>query len=68
MPTAEQCKAYAAEYRRPGREADILIQRALGPWNCKEERAPKETDLNANGNAADKRPGIRRDPDGIVAF
>jgi hypothetical protein len=42
MPTAEQCKTYTAEYRRPGREADILFQRALGPWNCKEERAPKK--------------------------
>ena len=42
MPTAEQCKAYAAEYQRLGQEADISIQRALGPWNYKEERAPKK--------------------------
>jgi hypothetical protein len=42
MPTAEQCKAYAAEYQRLGREADVSIQCALGPWNCKEERAPKK--------------------------
>lgn len=42
MPTAEQCRAYAAEYQRLGQEADTLIQRALGPWNWLEERVPKK--------------------------
>jgi hypothetical protein len=28
MPTAEQCKTYAAQYQLLGREADISIQRA----------------------------------------
>jgi hypothetical protein len=28
MPTAEQCRAYAAEYQRLGRQAGISIQRA----------------------------------------
>jgi hypothetical protein len=28
MPTAEQCKAYAAEYQRLGQETDISPQRA----------------------------------------
>ena len=40
MPTAEQCRAYAAEY--PRQEADISIQRALGLWNWLEERVPKK--------------------------
>ena len=42
MPTAEQCRAYAAEYQRLGQEADISIQRALGLWNWWEERVPKK--------------------------
>jgi hypothetical protein len=42
MPTAEQCRAYAAEYQRLGQEADISIQRALGLWNWLEERVPKK--------------------------
>jgi hypothetical protein len=42
MPTAEQSRAYAAEYQCLGQEADISIQRALGPWNRKEERAPEK--------------------------
>jgi hypothetical protein len=42
MPTAEQCRAYAAEYQRLGQEADISIQRALGLWNWMEERIPKK--------------------------
>jgi hypothetical protein len=28
MPTAEECKTYAADYEHLGREADISIQRA----------------------------------------
>jgi hypothetical protein len=28
MPTAEQCKTYAADYQRLGQEADISIRRA----------------------------------------
>jgi hypothetical protein len=28
MPTAEQCRAYAAEYQRLGQQAGISIQRA----------------------------------------
>ena len=42
MPTAEQCRTYAAEDQRLGQEADISIQRALGPWNWLEERVPKK--------------------------
>jgi hypothetical protein len=42
MPTAEQCRAYAAEYQRLGQEADISIQRSLGLWNWWEERVPKK--------------------------
>jgi len=42
MPTAQQCRAYAAEYQRLGQEADISIQRALGIWNWLEERVPKK--------------------------
>ena len=42
MPTAEQCRADAAEYQRLGQEADISIQRALGLWNWWEERVPKK--------------------------
>ena len=42
MPTAEQCRVYAAEYHRLGQEADISIQRALGLWNWLEERVPKK--------------------------
>jgi hypothetical protein len=42
MPTAEQCRAYAAEYPRLGREVDISIERALGLSNWLEERVPKE--------------------------
>jgi hypothetical protein len=42
MPTAEQCRAYAAEYQRLGQEADISIQRAWGLWNWLEERVPKK--------------------------
>jgi hypothetical protein len=42
MPTAEQCRTYAAEYQRLGKEADISIQRALGLWNWLEERVPKK--------------------------
>jgi len=42
MPTAEQCRAYAAEYQRLGQEADISIQRALGLWNWLEERVSKK--------------------------
>jgi hypothetical protein len=42
MPTAEQCRAYAAEHQRLGQEADISIQRALGRWNWWEERVPKK--------------------------
>jgi hypothetical protein len=42
MPTAQQCRAYPAEYQRLGQEADISIQRALGIWNWLEERVPKE--------------------------
>jgi hypothetical protein len=68
MPTAEQCRVYAAEYQRLGQEADISIQRALGLWNWWEERVPKKWDLNANGNPDGKRPATRRDPYGIVAF
>ena len=41
MPTAEQCRAYAAEYQRLGQE-DISIQRASGLWNWLEERVPKK--------------------------
>jgi hypothetical protein len=41
MPTAEQCKAYAAECQRLAQEADISIQRALGLRNWL-ERAPKK--------------------------
>jgi hypothetical protein len=37
MPTAEQCRAYAAEYQRLGQQADISIQRALGL--CQRRRA-----------------------------
>jgi hypothetical protein len=43
MPTAEQRRAYAAEYQRLRQEADISIQRALGLWNWWEERLPKRT-------------------------
>jgi hypothetical protein len=42
MPTAEQCRAYTAEYQRLEQEADISIQRALGLWNWWEERVPKK--------------------------
>jgi hypothetical protein len=42
MPTAEQCRAYAAEFQRLEQEADISIQRALGLWNWWEERVPKK--------------------------
>ena len=42
MPTAEQRRAYAAEYQRLGQEADISIQRALGLRNWWEERVPKK--------------------------
>jgi hypothetical protein len=42
MPTAEQCRAYGAEYQRLGQEADISIQRALGLWNWLEDRVPKK--------------------------
>ena len=42
MPTAEQCRAYAAEYQRLGQQADISIQRALGLRNWWEERLPKK--------------------------
>jgi len=42
MPTAEQRRAYAAEYRSLGQEADISIQRALELWNWWEERVPKK--------------------------
>jgi hypothetical protein len=42
MPTAEQCRAYAAEYQRLGQQADISIQCALGLWNWWEERLPKK--------------------------
>ena len=42
MPTAEQCRAYAAEYHRLGQEADVSIQRALGLWNWWEEPVPKK--------------------------
>jgi hypothetical protein len=42
MPTAQQCRAYAAEYQRLGQEADISIQRALGIWNWLEDRVPKK--------------------------
>ena len=42
MPTAEQCRAYAAAYQRLGQEADISIQRALELWNWWEERVPKK--------------------------
>jgi hypothetical protein len=40
MPTAEQCRAYAADYHHLGQEADVSIQRALG-WNW-EEPVPKK--------------------------
>jgi hypothetical protein len=42
MRTAEQCRAYAAEYQRLGQEADISIQRAFELWNWWEERVPKK--------------------------
>ena len=42
MPTAEQCRAYAAEYQRLGQQADISIQSALGQWNWWEERLPRK--------------------------
>ena len=42
MPTAEQCRAYAAEYHRLGQEADVSIQRALALWNWWEEPVPKK--------------------------
>ena len=42
MPTAEQCRAYAAEYQRLGQQADISIQRALGLRNWWEERLLKK--------------------------
>src|ERR1700730_16967885 len=42
MPTAEQCRAYAAEYHCLGQEADVLIRRALGLWNWWEEPVPKK--------------------------
>ena len=42
MPTAEQCRAYAAERHSLGQEADVLIQRALGLWNWWEEPVPKK--------------------------
>ena len=42
MPTAEQCRAYAAEYQRLGQQVDISIQRALGLRNWWEERLPKK--------------------------
>jgi hypothetical protein len=42
MPTAKQCRAYAAEYQSLGKEADILNQRALELWNLWEERVPKK--------------------------
>jgi hypothetical protein len=42
MPTAEQCRAYAAEYQSLGQEADISNQRALELWNWWEERVPKK--------------------------
>ena len=42
MPTAEQCRAYAAEYHHLGQEADVSIQRALGLWNWWDEPVPKK--------------------------
>ena len=42
MPTAEQCRAYPAEYQSLGQEADISDQRALELWNWWEERVPKK--------------------------
>ena len=42
MPTAEQCRAYAAEYHHLGQEADVSIQLALGLWNWWEEPVPKK--------------------------
>jgi hypothetical protein len=42
MPTAEQCRAYAAEVQRLGQEVDISIRRCLELWNWWEERAPKK--------------------------
>jgi hypothetical protein len=42
MPTAEQCRAYAAEYQRLEQEADISVQRALGLSNWWEERVPEK--------------------------
>ena len=42
MPTAEQCRGYAAEYQSLGQGADISIQPALELWNWREERVPKK--------------------------
>lgn len=42
MPSAEQCRAYAAVYQRLGQEADISNQRALELSNWWEERVPKK--------------------------
>jgi hypothetical protein len=42
MPTAEQCRAYAAEYQHLGQEADGSNQRTPGLWNWREEAVPKK--------------------------
>lgn len=42
MPTAEQCKTYAAGYQRLEQEADISIQRAFGSWNRWEKCVPEK--------------------------
>jgi len=42
MPTAEQCRIDAAGYQRLEQEADISIQRALGPGNRWEERVAEK--------------------------
>lgn len=65
MPAAEQCTAYAAEYRSIGQEADISIQRALELWNLErwnwwEERVPKKKRTSAPMEiqpVSDLRPG-----------
>jgi hypothetical protein len=66
MRTAEQCRAYAAEYQRLRQEADISIQGALELGNWWEERVPKKR----TSTPMEIQPvgGPRPDPNGIVTF
>ena len=64
MPTAEQCKTYAAGYQRLEQEADISIQRAFGSlkwWEKCVPEKPTSTPMEIQPVAGPRSDAIPRD-------